>query len=318
MKLNRWKLVVPVVALAAMASACGGSGGSGGDGSSSSITVGVLPLADYAPVYWAKDHGMFKKEGLKVKFQTLQGGPVGVQKVVAGQIQFSFSNSISSAIATSKGAPVQTVALVSGLGKGELGVFVKPDSSIKSMADLNGKTVGINTTENVGDVSFANLAKAKGITAKPSWVEVPFPQMIDGVKNGSIAAGYLPEPFATAATQAGLRDVAPLVEGPNDALPISTFVTSTTYAKANPATVKKFATALNDARADIAANIPEFRAWLPKALGVDASAAKTMHLANYNVKLSDAAMQKVADVLVDLGLVKSGYKASDYTIVNED
>ncbi|TWP34677.1 ABC transporter substrate-binding protein [Leekyejoonella antrihumi] len=323
MKTVHWKLAASSVTVAVLLSACGSSGsGNAASGTSASakvasIKVGVLPLADYAPVYWAKDHGFFKKEGLDVTFQTLQGGPVGVQEVATGQLQFSFSNTISSSIATSKGAPVQTVALVSGLGVGELGIFVKPNSPIKTLSDLNGKTVGINTLNNVGDVSFANLAKAKGLNAKPSWVEVPFPQMIDGVKNGSIQAGYLPEPFATAAKDAGLREVAPLVTGPNEALPVSTFVTSTNYAKSDPGTVKKFATALNNARADIAKHQKEFRAWMPKALGTNAKAAKAMNLPNFDVKLSDAAMQKIADIMIGLGQVKKGYQASAYTIVNE-
>lgn len=319
MKPKRWKLAASLAAVALLTGACGDSGGSGeGGAEKASVKVGVLPLADYAPVYWAKDHGYFKKEGLDVTFETLQGGPVGVQKVVTGEIQFAFSNPISSTIATSKGAPVQTVALVSGLGAGELGIFVKPGSPIKDMAGLDGKTVGINTTNNVGDVSFANLADSLGIESKPDWVEVPFPEMIDGVKNGSIEAGYLPEPFATAARQGGLRDVANLIQGPNLGLPISTFVTSTAFSKSDPETVKKFAHALNAARADIAAHLDEFRTWLPEATGTSADAAKVMRLPVFDVKLDTDGMQKIADLLTDLGMVKDGYDASKYTVVNED
>lgn len=325
MKITRWKvaaMAAAAVLIATMTSACGTSGGgssagAGGGSAGQTIKVAVLPLADYAPVYWAKDHGYFKKEGLHVQFENLQGGPVGIQKVVTGEIQFAFSNPISSTIATSKGAPVQTVALVSGLGQGELGVFVKPNSPIKNMADLNGKTVGINTTNNVGDVTFAKLAESKGIQSKPDWVEVPFPEIIDGVKNGSIQAGYLPEPFASAARQAGLREVVNLVQGSTVGLPISTFVTSTQYASTNPDVVKKFAHALNEARDDIAANLPEFRKWLPKATGTDPAAAKAMHLPNFKVKLDVNEMQKMADFLKQLGVIKGSYDASKYTIVNE-
>jgi NitT/TauT family transport system substrate-binding protein len=315
MFLNRWKVAacVAATALIATTSACGGSGTTSTSGSAT-VSVGVLPLADYGPVYWAQDHGLFKKEGLTVKFEPLQGGPVGLQKVVAGQLDFSFSNPISSAIATSKGAPVQTVAVTSGWGKGELGVFVKPDSTIKSMADLNGKTVGINTTQNVGDVLFANLAKDKAVNSKPDWVEVPFPEMIDGVKNGSIQAGYLPEPFATAAKAAGLRDVADLIQADNVGLPGATFITSTSYAKSNPGTVKKFAAAIEQARTTIAADLPAYRAWMPKALGTDAAAAGKMNLPDFSVGLTSDGMQKVADILINLGLVQKGYQASSYII----
>lgn len=322
MKLTRITWLVPAVAIATLASGCGSSSGTGAasksdGGKGVSIAVGVLPLADYGPVYWAKDHGIFTKNGLNVTLQPLQGGPIGTQKVAAGQLQFSFSNPISSAIATDKGAPIQTVAVSSGWGTGELGVFVKPDSPIKTMADLNGKTVGINTTQNVGDVLFANLAKSKGLNVKPSWVEVPFAEMIDGVKNGSIQAGYLPEPFATEAKKAGLRDVVGLIQADNVSLPGSSFVTSKSYAKSNPAVVKKFADSIEEARKYINGHQSEYRAWMPKGLGTSAEAAKSMHLPDFSVGLTNAGMQKVADILIDLGLVKKGYKSATYTIVTK-
>lgn len=314
MKHRRWKGVVAaaVTSLVAVTLSACGSDDEGKGGEPSSVTVGVLPLADYGPVYWAQDKGLFEKQGLTVKFEALQGGPVGLQQVVAGELDFSFSNPISSAIATSKGAPVETVAVTSGWGDGELGVFVKPDSAIKDMAGLDGKTVGINTTQNVGDTLFANLAKSSGIKSEPDWVEVPFPEMIDGVKNGSIDAGYLPEPFATAARAAGLRDVANLIQADNVSLPGASFITSKTYAAKNPETVEKFATALEEARKQIAADLPAYRKWMPEALGIDVGASEEMNLPDFEVGLTDEGMQKVADILVDLGLVEDGYDAAEF------
>lgn len=316
---NRWKLATVLSAATLALSACGGGGGgdaTAADGATE-IKVAVLPLADYAPVYWAQDHGQFEEQGLDVTFENLQGGPVGTQKVVTGELQFAFSNPISSTIATSKGAPVQTVAMVSGFGEGELAVFSKPDSAIKEMEDLDGKTVGINTTNNVGDVTFAKLAKERGLDVQPEWVEVPFPEMIAGVQNGSIDAGYLPEPFATAARQAGLHEVVNLVQGDNVGLPMSTFVTSTQYAKTNPEVVEKFATALNDARDEIAQDPEAFRAWLPEGTGTSAEGIEEVNLPVFDVVLDPDDIQKIADFMAELGIIEDGYDASEYVIVNE-
>lgn len=306
--------------LLAGATACGGtSDAEGGEGAeTTAVKVGVLPLADYSPVYWAEDKGIFEDHGLDVTLETLQGGPVGVQKVVTGELQFSFANSISTTIAAAKGAPVTTVALGSSLGPGSNNIYVKPDSPVETIADLDGQTVGTNTVNNVGDVTFANLARAEGVSVEPEWVEVPFPEMIAGVQNGSIAAGYVPEPFATAARQAGLREVVQLVQGPNEALPMATFVTSSQYAEQNPDVVERFAKAMNEARADIAGSEQEFRAWLPEATGTDAAAAKEMKLPIFDVELTHDSMQRIVDVLVDLGLVKDDFKVEDHMITTED
>lgn len=311
--LRKKTLGAALLVLASMVTACGGSGDDSDD--TASITVGVLPLADYSPVYWADEKGYFDKQGLDVELETLQGGPVGVQKVVTGEVQFSFANSISTTIAAAKGAPVETVALGSSLGPKSNNIYVLKDSPIKTMADLDGKTVGTNTLNNVGDVAFANLAKAEGVDAKPEWVEVPFPEMIPGVQNGSIDAGYVPEPFATAAQEAGLREVVQLVQGPNEALPLATFVTSSQYAQQNPEVVKKFAAAIDQARADMAAHEDDVRAWLPEATGTEVSAAKAMHLPIFDVELSADGMQRIADALTDLGLIDDSYAVSDHLIV---
>ncbi|WP_310961307.1 ABC transporter substrate-binding protein [Nocardioides terrisoli] len=315
-------LAAVFVAAGAAVTACGSGGGNAGSDaegdSTTTVKVGVLPLADYSPVYWAKDKGLFEKHGLDVKLEPLQGGPVGVQKVVTGELQFSFANSISTTIAAAKGAPVQTVALGSSLGKGSNNIYVEADSPIKTLVDLDGRTVGTNTLSNVGDVAFANLAKSKGINAKPDWIEVPFPEMIPGVQNGSIEAGYVPEPFATSARQAGLREIVELVQGPNEALPVTTFVTSTQYAKSEPEVVQKFAVTMNEARAQIAANEDEFRSWLPKATGTDPAAAKEMKLPLFDVELDHAGMQRIADVLIGLHLIEGNYKVDDHIITTKD
>lgn len=312
MKMNRWIAVLGSVALLSATAACGGSdkAETGGE-----VTVGVLPLADYAAVYWAEDHGFFEKEGLDVTVEPLQGGPVGVQKVISGELEFSFSNTISSTIASSKGAPVQTVALTSSLGEESQIIVVKPNSPIKDMDDLDGKTVGVNTLNNIGDVTFKNLAKSEGVDADPEWVEVPFPEMIDGVRSGSLDAGYVPEPFAGAAKAAGLRQIVNLSGGPNLHLPAATFVTSLKFAKTEPETVEAFQRALNAASADIATKEDEFRAWLPTVSQTPAAAAATMNLPQFETEVSVEKMQRVADILIGLGLVEDGYDAADSTFV---
>jgi NitT/TauT family transport system substrate-binding protein len=300
------------------AAACGGSDdGSGGAGGleKSDIKVGVLPLADYAAVYWADHKGFFKKEGLNVTLQPIQGGPVGVQKVVSGEFQVSFTNAISSSIASDKGAPIKTIAITSSLGPGTNTIFVKPESPIKDINGLGGKTIGVNTVNNIGDVTFKSLVASQGLNVAPQWVEVPFPEMINGVKSGSIQAGYLPEPFATAALKAGLRPVVDLTNGPNKALPAATFVTSTMFAKTNPRTTAAVQRAINAASKDLAAKEAEFRAWIPSISDTPAEAAKVMKLPIFESQTSVEKMQYVADILIRLGLVKKGYKAADHTFV---
>lgn len=276
------------------------------------VKVGALPLADYAPLYWAQEKGLFSKEGLTVELQPLQGGPVGLQKTASGDLDFSISNAFSSTIAMTSGVPLTTVATASGLGDGSQIIVVKPDSPIKELKDLDGKTVGVNTTNNVGDVTFNNLAASKGIQAKPRWVEVPFNEMATGVTSGAIEAGYVPEPFASSAKAQGLRTVVDLTEGPNRGLQVAEFVASKQFVKQNPNTTAAFARAIYAAGAQMSADEAGVRAWLPGVAKLSPEVAKTMVLPHYYDSPQVQARQKTADLLQQQGILKSQYTTDKF------
>ena len=310
-------------------SACGGSdddgSGDAGAGASdaaavstpekSAVTVGVLPLADYAAVYWADDHGFFEQEGLDVTMQPLQGGPIGIQSVISGAVDFSFANNISTMVAQSSGAPVTIVVASSALGPESNIYVVKPDSPITSIDDLSGKTVGVNTTNNIGDVTFRALAESEGADVTPQFVEVPFNEMVAGVQAGSIDVGYTPEPFASAALAAGLRTVVDLTQGPNKGLAAASFVASDAFVKENPGTAAAFARALYAAGADIAANEAEFRTWLPGIARVPAEVAQSMKLPTFFTEIEPEELQRVVDLLDEQGLLKSDYVVEDHVLL---
>lgn len=309
---------ISAVALIPLA-ACGSSdSGGGGNSFKSDVTVGVLPIADYAAVYWAQDKGLFKAEGLNVTLKPVQGGPIATQDVATGQLDFAFSNTISTSIATQSGLPVKTVVLTSALGPGGLAVYVKPDSPIKSIADLDGKTIGINATKNVGDVTLQNLLDSKNLSnVHPKFVEVPFPEMLAGVQAGSIDVGYSPEPFSSAALGAGMRKIADLADpnGPNAALAVSNFIASDSLIKKSPKTVDAFARAMYKAGADIKAHETEFRQWLPGVAKVPEAVAQKMALPEFFTETHVDQIQRVVDILVKQGLLKKGYNADKYTYV---
>lgn len=307
-------------ALALMLTGCGSDAApatADGELEKTELTVGVLPLADYATVYWAAENGFFEEVGLTVELEPLQGGPVGVQKVAAGELDFSFSNSISSSIAQSKGAPISTVVLASSLGPDTLGVFVNPDSDIEDIEDLDGRSVGVNTTNNIGDVTFANLAASEELDVSPEWIEVPFPEMIAGVRAGSIDAGYVPEPFKSAAEAAGLRNVADLSSGPNAEFPAATFVASDSFIADNPDTVRAFVDAMYAANADLVKDEAAFRAWLPGVAGVDEATAETMSIPVFAESIELEKFQDVGDMLVAQGVVPEDFDIAEHTYVPE-
>jgi NitT/TauT family transport system substrate-binding protein len=316
-------LGISLAVVTVLASACGSDSGSeseqaSADAAPQTLAVGSLPIPDMAPIIWADDKGLFAEENLDVELKPLQGGPVGIQMITTGELQFSFGNPISTMIATDKGSPVTTIAQLAGVGPNEIGIYVAPDSPVQSMVDLDGKTIATNTTNNVGDITFASLAASKGLDVTPKWVEVPYPEIADGVLGGAVEAGFFPEPFAAAARIAGLRQVVDLTEGANQDLPISSALTSAEFLKEQPETVAAFTRAINKAREQMAADEDAFRQWWPGVSGASPEIAAGMNLPDFGASFEDDKWQSLADTLADLGLVSPEYQASEFIWRAED
>ena len=89
-------LIAGAAVLALGAVACGGSSGSasggptpGGD-SITNVTLGYVPYADDAALFYAQDSGIFRKHGLNVSF-VAQASPVAVEaSMQSGTEQFGF------------------------------------------------------------------------------------------------------------------------------------------------------------------------------------------------------------------------------------
>ena len=316
MKATRKAVLAGAAGAALLLAGCGGSGDAGqgetdGELEKTEITVGSLPLADYAALYWAEEQGFFEDEGLDVTIEAVQGGPAGVQQVVSGELDFTNSTPFGTAMAVDSGLPIRSVVLTSSLADNGIGVFVPKDSPIKDIDDLDGKSIGINTTKNMGDITFNNLAESEGADVSPKWVEVPFPEMISGIKAESVDAGYMPEPFMSAARDAGMRQVVDNTEGPNKGLAGSTYVSSQKFLDANPDTAAAFARAMYKAGGDLEKNENKLREWLPSIAQLDEDVAKELPLATYHSEMDDEGYAKAVDILKDQELVKDDLDVAD-------
>src|SRR4051794_39832183 len=141
------------------AAGCGGDdGGGGGSGKPATLKVGVIPIADVAPLYLGIKKGFFKQEKLTIKPQLAEGGAAITPAVVSGNFQIGFSNTISLLIASSKNLPVQIISQGVLGGKTEkdawADLLVLKNGPIKSGKDLEGKTIAVNTLKNICEVTI--------------------------------------------------------------------------------------------------------------------------------------------------------------------
>jgi NitT/TauT family transport system substrate-binding protein len=306
-----------VAALGLLAAACSGGSdtGSSGGPETSSITVGSLPVVDAAPAYVAEKAGYFKQEGLTVKFQQAQGGAALIPSLVSGDIQVAFSNWVSLFLAKSHGIDLTLIADGDKAKPGFSGVFVMPNSPIKTPADLAGKKIAVNTLNNVGGLVISAVLKSQGVDPKTiKFVEVGFPDMGATLQRGDVDAVWVVEPF-TSAVKATLnaRPIIDPFSGPTAALPVGGYAVTKQFADKNPKTVAAFARALDKAVADSNADRSKVDEVVPTYIKIDAATASKVTLPIYSATPNALELQRVADLMQQFGNLSQRLDVASFT-----
>ena len=109
-------------------------------------------------------------------------------------------------IARTQGIPLTAVAASEVEGTSEAdnwqNILVKGSSSIRTPADLAGKTVAVNALKGVGEVMIKAALKKRGVDPESvRLLALPFPAMRTALQNGQVDAIWTPEPFLTPGAQ---------------------------------------------------------------------------------------------------------------------
>jgi NitT/TauT family transport system substrate-binding protein len=240
-------------ALLALTACGGGSGGSGGGGEAEEgglrpVTIGTQPIVDSAPLYLGVDQGFFEDEGIDLTIESASGGAVVVPSVVSGDYQFGRGNVLSTMIAVDQGLPLTCITNAnSTAGNPDFGAVVVPaDSPIQSMADLAGRTVSVNTLNNIGDTTIrAVVENAGGDPQAVEFVEIPFPDAPAALQSGQVDAAWILDPFLTEAVDAGARVLSYNFSDFHPELDISCVFTSQQQMQEDPELVAAFQRAMN-------------------------------------------------------------------------
>src|SRR4051812_46451266 len=162
-------LVLGVAAVFALAS-CGSSSSSSTTAGSSNglekttITVGVLPIADVAAVFIANQRGFFKQEGLTVKPEIVPNGAVAVPKLISGGLDFALGNYFGVLSAVDKQAAQLRIVADTYQAKPDIFDIVVPkDSSIQTVADLKGKRVAVAGLSSIATLATDATLRVNGL-----------------------------------------------------------------------------------------------------------------------------------------------------------
>jgi NitT/TauT family transport system substrate-binding protein len=195
----------------------------------------ALLIANYTPVYLAKQRGLFAKHGLDVDISTAGGIATVVPIVLSGRARFALSGSAPSVNATREGGAMKCIANIAG-GTALL-VLGKPGTKMTSLDDFKGKTIAtLRFPSNTNTTPKYVLTKLAGLDLaanKVSFLELPPGAQAQAVKDGRADLAVVFEWDASiGVTQFGLEVVYSLTDavGPNAS---STIFATKDYLDAN-------------------------------------------------------------------------------------
>jgi NitT/TauT family transport system substrate-binding protein len=309
------RFLVVLVGCALAFAGCGGndtteqsSASGGGSGKATTLKVGVIPIADVAPLYVGMEKGYFRDEGLTIKPQIAEGGAAIATSVLSGDYQFGFSNVVSLVTARSKKLPLRIVAQGASGYESESKAFdtllVPKGSAIQDAKGLEGKTVAVNALNNVGPLSI-NYAveQAGGDPKKVKYIEVPFPEMIAAIEAGKVDAAWVVEPFASQGLAGGARSIFAPFEAVSPDLTVATYFTTEQYIDQNGDVVDRFTRAMNKSLAYSDENPAAVRKAVLTYTKIPPQAAEKMKLPNWNPEYNDASIDKTIELAQKYGYI---------------
>jgi NitT/TauT family transport system substrate-binding protein len=233
------------------------------------ITVVTLPISNGLPLDLGIRKGFFEKRGISIRKVTLQSGNDVVLALANNNGEIGYLGYVPAMIGRTQGIPFTVVAAsdVEGTSVNDnwQNILVKGDSSIRTAADLRGKTIAVNALKGVGEVMIKAALRKRGVNPNSvNLLAIPFPNMRAALRNGQVDAIWTPEPFNT---QALNLDGARIVMAPGPVLgrfwPIGCYGARSEWVTRNPALARRFRLAINESLQYAQANPNEIRALLP-------------------------------------------------------
>ena len=300
-------------ALSLMLAGCGGSTPAAAPSATAAgateIKVGLIPVAEFFPVYVAEDQGYFDEAGLDVTVESMSNAASIVPSVLNGQLTIGTAATPPFLTAVEKKIPVAAVANAgnTSAAKGEdTGAFVvAADSGISSPGDLEGKKVAVNALSSLPHVAAAaRIAADGGDPAAVQFVAMPFADMQAALEQKRVDAILPVEPFMSQNLKAGAKSISPLY---TDVYPAGTthtlYFASRQFAAQNPDAVAKFRAAIAKANELVTKDPSVLRKALVEHGGMAEAVAESVNLPAYNTAFNVAGMKEMAAKMKENGFL---------------
>jgi NitT/TauT family transport system substrate-binding protein len=271
------------------------------------------------PFLWAIDSGLFRKNGFDASLERATSGAAAASAVIGGSFEIGKSSVVSLLTAHAHGLPLLIIAPAGDYDSSNVttAIAVKPDSTIRSGADLNGKTVAVSAINDSFSISMRTWVDAHGGDSSTlKLIELPMSSVTLALSNGRIDAAVLIQPFLAPALAAGsVRSIGDPVSALGAHHTDSAWFTTIEYTQKNPDIIARFMRTIRDAAVYVNGHHAETAYLLTKFALVQANDVGKMRMIQ-GVRLDPQNLQILIDACARYKLIPERFDARDLIYPN--
>ena len=300
-------------ALVLLLAGCGSGGGESaaptGEGGVKKLAVQETAGVPSAFVDFGIEKGFFDKRKLEIDLQPSQGGAATIPALVSGDIQIGGSNVVSLLLASSKDLPIRAIAggtNAQPAGEKDFGALLTAKGKgISKPEDLEGKTVAVNTLNNIAEVVVKAALEKQGVDPESIKLsEVPFPEMEPALAKGSVDAAFSIEPFVTQSVQKGDDVLGYSYVDTESDMQVGAYAVTDRFAESDPDAVKAFQAAIMETADYVAGHEDEFRTFLSESAKIPPALAKKIVLPTWTGEVNADSVANTAQLMQKYGVVQ--------------
>lgn len=176
------------------------------------VSIGFPPAVDFLPAYVAKENGCLAEKGMDATMTVIPISNNIPPALMSGSLQIGATTPTTLLPTVENGLDLKAISGSSRVLKGKEGISVvtSPAFTATSAQDFIGKKVGVPGIMSVGDLMFRKWLKDQGVDpGKITFIEVPFPRMMEMMSSSNVDAVVATEPVRSLLVARGLGQRAP-------------------------------------------------------------------------------------------------------------
>ena len=213
------------------------------------VHVGTQPAEFSSDLFFGIDTGIFRSHDLAIDLQFLSNGAQTSAAIIGGSIEVGLVDPLSTALAHVHG--LDLVYIAPGCGYTDpapMALVTRAGTGEISAKDLTDKTIGTVSLKNAPQLlAFYWIDHNGGDSKAVKWIEMPFAASLGAIEEKRIDGALLPDPLLVEARKRGFQVTYLRHNELTTRWMVNGWAATRTWADANGALVKRFASAMLEA-----------------------------------------------------------------------